>query len=245
MRALTFTSSSLVERVRDACASASDTRTVAQAPCARRSAKSGYGRVVSEHETPAVVSEHETPADHARPPTGATIWLTGLSGAGKSTVAQIVQRALSARGERVEVLDGDVVRARLSEDLGFSRRDRDTNIRRVAFVADLLSRNGVTAIAAVISPYRDTRDEARALMADRFVEVYVKASVQECARRDVKGLYRRAFAGEIGEFTGVSDPYEEPAGAEIVLDTETETPEQSAARVLAYLDARRCGQRTT
>ncbi len=192
-----------------------------------------------------MVSEHEAPADHARPPTGVTIWLTGLSGAGKSTVARIVQRELSARGTQVEVLDGDVVRASLSEDLGFSRTDRDTNIRRVAFVADLLSRNGVTAIAAVISPYRDTRKEARALMADRFVEVYVKASVQECARRDVKDLYRRAFAGEIGEFTGVSDPYEEPVDAEIVLDTEAETPEQSAARVLAYLDARRPGPCTT
>jgi len=219
----------------DASASASNARTVAQAPCRRRNAKSGYGRVVIERETP---------ADDARPPTGATIWLTGLSGAGKSTVARIVQRDLSARGELVEVLDGDVVRARLSGDLGFSRTDRDTNVRRIAFVADLLSRNGVTAIAAVISPYRDTREEARALMPDRFVEVYVKASVQECARRDVKGLYRRAFAGEIEEFTGVSDPYEAPVGAEIVLDTEAQTPEQSAARVLAYLDARRSGRRS-
>lgn len=229
---LTFTSSTpprrrLRERVARSHRSAGTAR--------RRNAKSGYGRVVSEHETP---------ADQTRVPAGVTIWLTGLSGAGKSTVARIVQRELSARGELVEVLDGDVVRARLSEDLGFSRKDRDTNIRRIAFVADLLSRNGVTAIAAVISPYRDTREEARASMADRFVEVYVKASVQECARRDVKGLYRRAFAGEIREFTGVSDPYEEPAGAEIVLDTEAETPEQSAARVLAYLDARRPGSRT-
>ena len=169
---------------------------------------------------------------------GCTLWFTGLSGAGKSTVAGLVERELRGRGERVEVLDGDVVRTNLSKGLGFSREDRDTNIRRIAFVADLLSRNGVYAITAAISPYRATRDEARALMGDRFVEIYVKASVEECARRDVKGLYEKAFRGEIREFTGVSDPYEEPLRPELVLDTERETPEESARKVIAAVDAR-------
>ena len=165
-----------------------------------------------------------------------TIWLTGLSGAGKSTVARLLERELRARGRPVEVLDGDVVRRVLCADLGFSREDRETNVRRVAYVADLLSRNGVTAIVALISPYRATRDHARSLMPERFVEVHVKASVDVCARRDVKGLYERAFTGELQQFTGVSDPYEEPLHAEIVLDTEAQTPAQSAAAVLAYLD---------
>jgi adenylylsulfate kinase len=171
-------------------------------------------------------------------PEGYTIWFTGLSGAGKSAVAEIVERELRARGERVEMLDGDVVRTNLSKGLGFSKEDRDTNIRRIAFVADLLSRNGVVAITAAISPYREIRDEARALMGDRFIEVYVKASVAECARRDVKGLYEKAFRGEIPEFTGVSDPYEPPLAPEVELDTESESPEQSAARVLEFIDAR-------
>ena len=169
---------------------------------------------------------------------GLTLWFTGLSGAGKSTVAEIVERELRERGHRVEMLDGDVVRQNLCKGLGFSKEDRDTNIRRIAFVADLLSRNGVIAITAAISPYRETRDEARQLMDGRFVEIHVKASVEECARRDVKGLYDRAFKGEIKEFTGVSDPYEEPLDPEIVLDTESEAPEDSAAKVLALVDAR-------
>ena len=169
---------------------------------------------------------------------GFTLWFTGLSGAGKSTIAQIVERRLRERGERVEVLDGDVVRTNLSKGLGFSKEDRDTNIRRIAFVANLLSRNGVVAITAAISPYRAVRDEARALMGERFIEVYVKASVEECARRDVKGLYEKAFKGEIAEFTGVSDPYEPPAAPEVELDTESETPEESAAKVLALIDSR-------
>src|ERR671933_2231479 len=169
---------------------------------------------------------------------GATLWFTGLSGAGKSTIAGIVESELRERGFKVEVLDGDVVRTNLSKGLGFSKEDRDTNIRRIAFVADLLSRNGVVAITAAISPYREIRGEARAMHGDRFVEVYVKASVEECARRDVKGLYEKAFKGEIKEFTGVSDPYEPPLDPEIVLDTEVETPDESAAKVLAYLDSR-------
>jgi len=169
---------------------------------------------------------------------GATLWFTGLSGAGKSTIAEIVDSELRERGYKVEVLDGDVVRTNLSKGLGFSKEDRDTNIRRIAFVADLLSRNGVVAITAAISPYREIRDEARALMGARFIEIHVKASVEECARRDVKGLYEKAMRGEIKEFTGVSDPYEEPLKPELVLDTEAESPEESAAKVLAVLDSR-------
>jgi adenylylsulfate kinase len=170
--------------------------------------------------------------------TGLTLWFTGLSGAGKSTVAEIVEHKLATRGLKVEVLDGDVVRTNLSKGLGFSKEDRDTNIRRIAFVADLLSRNGVVAITAAISPYREIRDEARGKMGERFVEIYVKASVEECARRDVKGLYEKAFKGEIKEFTGVSDPYEPPSAPEITLDTENETPEESASKVLAYVEER-------
>ena len=167
---------------------------------------------------------------------GATLWFTGLSGAGKSTIAGIVEDDLRERGFRVEVLDGDVVRTNLSKGLGFSKEDRDTNIRRIAFVADLLSRNGVVAITAAISPYREIRDEARELMGDRFIEIFVKASVDECARRDVKGLYEKAFKGEIKEFTGVNDPYEEPTAPELVLDSETHSPEESAALVVAKLE---------
>ena len=169
---------------------------------------------------------------------GLTLWFTGLSGAGKTTVARIVEGALRERGDKVEVLDGDVVRQNLSKGLGFSKEDRDTNIRRIAFVADLLSRNGVPVITAAISPYKEIRDEARELMGERFIEVFVKASVEECARRDVKGLYEKAFKGEIKEFTGVSDPYEEPLDPEIVLDTESETPEESARKVVALVEAR-------
>jgi adenylyl-sulfate kinase len=169
---------------------------------------------------------------------GLTLWFTGLSGAGKSTIAQIVEHQLAEREVRVEVLDGDVVRTNLSKGLGFSKEDRDTNIRRIAFVADLLSRNGVVAITAAISPYREIRDEARGKMGERFVEVFVKSSVEECARRDVKGLYEKAFKGEIKEFTGVSDPYEPPSAPELTLDTEKETPEESAGKVLAYVDER-------
>jgi adenylylsulfate kinase len=169
---------------------------------------------------------------------GFTLWFTGLSGAGKSTIADAVEAELRGRGIKVETLDGDVVRTNLSKGLGFSKADRDTNIRRIAFVADLLSRNGIVAITAAISPYRELRDEARELMGNRFVEIYVKASVEECARRDVKGLYEKAFKGEIKEFTGVSDPYEPPVKPEITVDTEAEAVEESAAKVLAYLDSR-------
>jgi adenylyl-sulfate kinase len=169
---------------------------------------------------------------------GFTLWFTGLSGAGKTTISKLVEEELQQRRNRLEILDGDVVRENLSKGLGFSKEDRDTNIRRIAFVADLLSRNGVPVITAAISPYRETRDEARELMGDRFIEVFVKASVEACIERDPKGLYKKALAGEIKEFTGVSDPYEEPLNAEIVLDTESESPEESTAKLIALLEER-------
>jgi adenylylsulfate kinase len=169
---------------------------------------------------------------------GFTLWFTGLSGAGKTTISKQIEGVLRERRQRLEILDGDVIRENLSKGLGFSKEDRDTNIRRIAFVADLLSRNGVPVITAAISPYAEIRDEARELMGDRFIEVYVKASVDTCAERDVKGLYAKAFAGEIKEFTGVSDPYEAPENPEVVCDTESETAEESAQRLLDYLESR-------
>jgi adenylylsulfate kinase len=169
---------------------------------------------------------------------GFTIWFTGLSGAGKTTVSDLVAPALRERGLKIEVLDGDIVRTNLSKGLGFSKEDRDTNIRRIAFVADLLSRNGVGVITAAISPYAEIRDEAHEMMGDRFLEVFVKASVETCADRDVKGLYEKAFKGEIKEFTGVSDPYEPPENPALVLDTENETPEESAQKVIALVEER-------
>jgi adenylyl-sulfate kinase len=169
---------------------------------------------------------------------GFTLWFTGLSGAGKTTISHLVETELRDRGSRVEVLDGDIVRENLSKGLGFSKEDRDTNIRRIAFVADLLSRNGVPVITAAISPYRELRDEARETMGDRFIEVFVKASVEVCAERDVKGLYEKAFKGEIKEFTGVSDPYEPPLNPELTLDTEHESAEDSAAKILSLLEER-------
>ncbi len=166
---------------------------------------------------------------------GFTLWFTGLSGAGKSTLAEIVEKKLRERGRYVEVLDGDVVRTNLSKGLGFSKEDRDTNIRRIGFVAHLLSRNGVAAITAAISPYASIRRECREMIGN-FVEVYVKCPVDVCAERDVKGLYKKAMAGEIKHFTGVSDPYEEPEHAELVLETNTESPDASAARIIAKLE---------
>lgn len=168
---------------------------------------------------------------------GFTLWFTGLSGAGKSTIAQRVAAELRRRGVKVEVLDGDEVREHLSKGLGFSREDRDTNVRRIGYVAKLLSRNGVVAITAAISPYRSTREEVRAMIG-RFVEVYVATPLEVCIARDVKGLYKKALAGEIQQFTGISDPYEPPLNPELTIDTTGETPDQSAARVLAYLEER-------
>ena len=170
--------------------------------------------------------------------TGFCLWFTGLSGAGKTTITNLLVRELRARGSKLEVLDGDIVRENLSKGLGFSKEDRDTNIRRIAFVANLLSRNGVPVITAAISPYREIRDEARQMMDDRFIETYVKASVEVCEERDVKGLYAKARAGEIKEFTGVSDPYEPPENPEIVLETEHQSPEESARQIVEYLESR-------
>jgi len=169
---------------------------------------------------------------------GFTLWFTGLSGAGKSTISELVSSELISRGSRLEILDGDIVRENLSKGLGFSKEDRDTNIRRIAFVADLLSRNGTPVITAAISPYREIRREAREMMGDRFIEVYIEASVDACAERDVKGLYAKAFSGEIKEFTGVSDPYEVPENPEVVLKTEEQEPAESAAALIAYLEER-------
>ena len=166
---------------------------------------------------------------------GFTIWLTGLSGAGKSTIANLLEQELRRRGRRVEVLDGDVVRTHLSKGLGFSRADRDTNILRIGWVCQVLSRNGVIAIAGAISPYRETRDQVRAQIAC-FVEVFVDCPLETCVDRDVKGLYRQALAGEIKEFTGVSDPYEPPLQPEIVVRTADESVETSVARIIAYLE---------
>ena len=167
---------------------------------------------------------------------GFTVWFTGLSGSGKSTLSEILGRELRQRRLRVEILDGDVVRTNLSMGLGFSKEDRDTNIRRVGWVCQLLTRNDVVAIAAAISPYRAVRDEIRAAVG-RFVEVYVEAPISILAERDVKGLYRKASAGEIAEFTGISDPYEPPTNPEITCYSDgRETPEESAGRVLAKLE---------
>jgi len=168
---------------------------------------------------------------------GFTVWFTGLSGAGKSTLAEALQPVLKERGHNVEILDGDIVRTNLSKGLGFSKEDRDTNILRIGFVAHLLARNGVAVITAAISPYRDIRDQNRQLIGD-FVEVYARCSIEELTRRDVKGLYEKALRGEIQNFTGISDPYEEPLSPEVVVDTELETMEESLAKILAYLEQR-------
>jgi adenylylsulfate kinase len=166
---------------------------------------------------------------------GFTLWFTGLSGAGKTTLARLVETELSARGHKVEVLDGDIIRTNLSKGLGFSKEDRDTNIRRIGFVCNLLTRNDVVAIAAAISPYREVRDELRRDIGS-FVEVYVRCPIEVLAERDVKGLYKKALAGEIKNFTGVDDPYESPLAAEVIVETDTETPEESAARIIAKLE---------
>ncbi len=169
---------------------------------------------------------------------GVTIWLTGLPSAGKSTIANIIEKDLRHRGLAVEVLDGDVVRTNLSKGLGFSREDRDINIRRIAFVSNLLTRNGVVVIVAAVSPYRNTREEARQEIG-RFFEVHVKCPIDVLVDRDVKGLYAQALRGEISNFTGVSDPYEDPENAEVVVETHLQSPEESAAVVMAELERRR------
>jgi len=166
---------------------------------------------------------------------GFTLWFTGLSGAGKSTIANLVAGELRTRGHRVEILDGDEVRTNLSKGLGFSKEDRDTNIRRIGYVCNLLARNGVIAISAAISPYREIRDEIRRNHR-RFFEVYMKCSIEKLSERDVKGLYKKALAGEIKNFTGISDPYEEPLNPELVLDSGTENVELSLHKLLRTLE---------
>ena len=168
---------------------------------------------------------------------GFTLWFTGLSGAGKSTIADILAKEFHTRGRDVEVLDGDVIRTNLSKGLGFSKEDRDTNIRRIGWVCKVLSRNKVVAIAAAISPYEDIREEVRSSMKN-FIEVYAKCSIDVLTERDVKGLYKKALAGEIKNFTGISDPYEEPQNPEVTFDSGKETVEESAQKILSYLEKR-------
>ncbi len=161
---------------------------------------------------------------------GCTIWFTGLSGAGKSTLSTLLHQRLRAAGAKVELLDGDVVRTHLSKGLGFSREDRDENIRRIGFVCELLARNGVIAIAAAISPYREVRESVRARIPN-FVEVFMECPMDVLIGRDVKGLYKKALSGEIEHFTGISDPYEAPEAPELTVHSSRETPEQSVDRV--------------
>ncbi len=169
---------------------------------------------------------------------GFTLWMTGLSGSGKSTITDILIDRFEEREIPLEVLDGDIVRENLSKGLGFSKEDRDTNITRIGFVADLLSRNGVPVATAAISPYRETRDHVRELHEGNstFVECFIATSLEACEERDVKGLYAKARSGEIPEFTGVSDPYEEPENPEIRVETEGKSPEDSAQEILDYLE---------
>ena len=169
---------------------------------------------------------------------GLVIWLTGLSGAGKSTLARLLSEKLSTAGHRVETLDGDEVRENLSRGLGFSKEDRDTNVRRIGFVARLLARNAVVVLVAAISPYRQSRDDVRRGIEDdgiRFVEAFVRCPIDRLVERDVKGLYIKALAGEIANFTGISDPYEEPLFPDVVVDSSSESIEQSVAKILSLI----------
>jgi adenylylsulfate kinase len=171
---------------------------------------------------------------------GFTLWMTGLSGAGKTTITEVLIGEFAKREIPLEVLDGDVIRENLSKGLGFSKEDRDINISRIAFVADLLARNGVPVITAAISPYRETREKAREMHAGNaaFIECFIATSLEDCEERDVKGLYAKARSGEIKEFTGISDPYEPPENPEIRVETHGKTPEESAQQVLSYLEER-------
>ena len=166
---------------------------------------------------------------------GFTLWFTGLSGSGKTTISEIVERELRNRERPVEVLDGDIVRTNLSKGLSFSRDDRNINVLRIGFVANLLTRNGVGVVVSAISPYKEARDQVRRRIVD-FVEVFVDAPLEVCADRDVKGLYKKAFSGEIEQFTGVSDPYEPPNAPDLVLKTAEESPEESAQKVIEKLE---------
>jgi adenylyl-sulfate kinase len=168
---------------------------------------------------------------------GFTLWFTGMSGAGKSTLSERIVARLRQGGAKVEVLDGDVVRTNLSQGLGFSREDRDINIRRIGFVAQILSRNGVIAVVAAISPYRSTREEVKGRIPN-FVEVFVDAPIEVLAERDVKGLYKKARSGEVGQFTGVSDPYEPPLSPDVVVRSDSESIEESVDKVWRELERR-------
>lgn len=168
---------------------------------------------------------------------GFTLWLTGMSGAGKSTISDRLMERFRAGNAKVELLDGDVVRTNLSQGLGFSREDRNTNVRRIGFVAELLSRNGVIAVVAAISPYRDTREEVKKRMGE-FVEVFVDCPVEVLAQRDVKGLYKKALAGEVAQFTGISDPYEAPLSPDVTVRSDREPVEESVGRVWEHLRQR-------
>ena len=183
---------------------------------------------------------HEHPESDRRREGGFTLWFTGLSGSGKTTIAHLVGPELERRGLIVDYLDGDTVRTHLSKGLGFSKEDRDTNIERIGWVASRLARHGATVIVSAISPYAETRGRARALVEEfaPFVEIHVATSVEECARRDVKGLYAKAFNGELPEFTGVSDPYEAPESPELRLETEGRAADDCAREVLDYLGVR-------
>ncbi len=169
---------------------------------------------------------------------GFTIWFTGLSGAGKTTLSEHLAKDLRERGYKVEVLDGDVVRTHLSKGLGFSKEDRDTNIRRIGWVCHVLSRNGVVAIAAAVSPYRAVRNEVRAMHNGNFLEVYADCPLDVLIARDVKGLYKKALTGELKNFTGVSDPYEAPMSPEVVVRSDRETVNESATKILQALQQR-------
>ncbi|TBR62015.1 adenylyl-sulfate kinase [Westiellopsis prolifica IICB1] len=166
---------------------------------------------------------------------GVTVWFTGLSGAGKTTISSTIEKILRSQGYKVEVLDGDVVRQNLTQDLGFSKKDRDENVRRLGFVASLLSRNGVIVLVSAISPYRDVREEMRQRI-DNFIEVYVNAPLDVCERRDIKGLYQKARSGQIKNFTGIDDPYEPPLNADIECRTDLESLEESISKVLVKLE---------
>ncbi|NQY92000.1 MAG: adenylyl-sulfate kinase [Deltaproteobacteria bacterium] len=185
------------------------------------------------HETTVSKTEREKISGHR----GCTVWLTGLSGSGKSTLANLLEKALWERGARAYVLDGDNVRHGLNKDLGFSPEDREENIRRIGEVAALFTEAGIINVTAFISPYKGDRDKVREIMADGdFVEVYVKCDLDECEKRDPKGLYKKARAGEIPEFTGISAPYEEPDKAELIIDTTSQSEEDSLQALLSYLE---------
>jgi adenylylsulfate kinase len=169
---------------------------------------------------------------------GFTIWFTGLPCSGKSTISVLLAEIIRKERGMVEIMDGDVVRTNLSKGLGFSREDRETNLNRIAFVCNLLSRNGVPVIAAAISPFENCRTWARDLIGDNYIEVYARCPIEKCIERDVKGMYKKALAGEIKGFTGIDDPFDEPTDPEVICDTDQETAEESTAKIVKYLRER-------